>query len=101
MAKTGKSFGDAIQALMDGDCVRRAGWNGKGMFVYRLVFAPAPVPGIVLDGSSVTFAPCFCLFTSQKVHQPGWNASQPDMQADDWEILDPVDITESQGLRHL
>ncbi len=97
MAETGKNFGDAIQALMNGQCVRRAGWNGKGMFVYRLHVEPAAVPNVVLDGSAVSFAPCSCLFTAQKVHQPGWNAAQPDMQALDWEILSEEDIVASQG----
>jgi hypothetical protein len=87
MAETGKTFGVAIEALM----------NGKGMFVYRLQVAPAAVPNVVLDSSVVSFAPCFCLFTAQKVHQPGWNASQPDMQALDWEVLTADDLAASQG----
>lgn len=96
MTKSGKTFGEAIQALMDGLCVRRAGWNGKGMFVYRLQVPEASLPHIVLDGSPVSFAPCFCLFTAQKAHQPGWNAAQPDMQATDWEILTVEDVVASQ-----
>jgi hypothetical protein len=96
MAEQQKTFGEALEALMNGQCVRRADWNGKGMFVYRHVFAPAAIPGIVLDGSVVTFASTFVLFTAQKVHQPGWNASQPDMHAADWEILSVADILASQ-----
>lgn len=97
MAEIGKTFGDAIQALMEGRCVRRAGWNGKGMFVYRLQVPAFAIPHIVLDGSPVSFASCFCLFTAQKAHQPGWNAAQPDMQATDWEILSPKDVVASQA----
>jgi hypothetical protein len=96
MAEQNKTFGEALDALMQGRCVRRAGWNGKGMFVYRHVFAPAPVPSVVRDGSVVTFASNFVLFTAQKVHQPGWNASQPDMHATDWEVLSEDDILASQ-----
>lgn len=96
MAEKQKTFGEALEALKNGRCVRRVGWNGKGMFVYRHVFAPAVIPGIVLDGSAVSFASTLVLFTAQKVHQPGWNASQPDMHADDWEILSIVDILASQ-----
>jgi hypothetical protein len=66
------------------------------MFIYRLEIAPMAVPRVVPDGSTVSFAPCFCLFTAQKVHQPGWNAAQPDMQATDWEILSDEDILASQ-----
>jgi hypothetical protein len=97
MAETGKTFGDAIQALMAGHCARRAGWNGKGMFVYRLQVPPFSIPHVVINGSPVSFAPCFCLFTAQKAHQPGWNAAQPDMQATDWEILSPSDLAASQA----
>jgi hypothetical protein len=96
MAEQQKTFGEALEALLDGKCVRRAGWNGKGMFVYRHTFEPASIPGIVLDGSVVSFASTFVLFTAQKVHQPGWNAAQPDMHANDWEILSVVDILASQ-----
>ena len=31
---SGLTFGDALQALKAGKRVARAGWNGKGMFVY-------------------------------------------------------------------
>jgi hypothetical protein len=96
MAEQEKTFGEALDALMHGKCVRRAGWNGKGMIVYRHVFAPTPIPNVVRDGSVVRFASNFVLFTALKIHQPGWNASQPDMHATDWEILSDEDILASQ-----
>lgn len=40
---TGLTFGLAIEALKKGHKVARAGWNGKGMFVYFVPAASYPV----------------------------------------------------------
>jgi hypothetical protein len=37
MENTGKTYGEAIAALEQGKMVQRAGWNGKGMFVFKQV----------------------------------------------------------------
>jgi hypothetical protein len=97
MAEQGKNFGDVIAALKAGGYCRRAGWNGSLMFVYRLELSPQPVPHVVPDGKPVSFDPCYTLFTARKTHQPGWNASQPDMEATDWEILTYEDVIASLG----
>jgi hypothetical protein len=68
-------FGDAIEALKDGGCVARSGWNGKGMYIYLATF----------DG----FEPVFVMFTASKQFQPGWLASQADMLAEDWVAVEP------------
>lgn len=70
-------FGDAIRALKQGRCVARRGWAGKNMRLY-------------LDTDTHGYEPCIVMFTAQGKHQPGWLASQPDMLADDWEIVEPV-----------
>ena len=66
-------FGQAIAALKAGKFVQRAGWNGKGMYVYLITLAGCD--------------PCIVMFTAQKTYQPGWLASQADMLAEDWSIL--------------
>lgn len=38
-----QTFGAAIQALHEGKIVSRAGWNGKGMFIFRQVPSEVPV----------------------------------------------------------
>lgn len=40
---TNQTFGAAIQALHEGKIVSRAGWNGKGMFIFRQVPSEVPV----------------------------------------------------------
>lgn len=42
-AGCGLDFGTALLALKDGKRVARAGWNGKGMFVYLVPAASYPV----------------------------------------------------------
>lgn len=69
------NFGDALAAAKDGKAVQRAGWNGKGMYVY-LTHAEG-------------FEPALVLFTAQGKHQIGWLASQSDMLAEDWSIVTP------------
>ena len=71
---TGLNFGLAILALKAGRCIQRAGWNGKGMHVYLLEMSG--------------YEPCMVLYTAAGTHQPGWNASTPDVLADDWQVLD-------------
>jgi hypothetical protein len=82
------NFGQAIQAMRDGECVRRAGWNGKGMHIYledwmegTLRFGPG----------DRKYEPVIVMFTAQKTHQPGWLASQADMLAEDWEYTREAD----------
>lgn len=69
-------FGRAIRALKDGKSVFRKGWNGKNMFVYL----SQPVDD--------NFEPYLVLFTAQQRHQPGWLASQADMLATDWTVVE-------------
>lgn len=37
------NFGQALDAIKDGKCIARTGWNGKGMFVYLVPPANYPV----------------------------------------------------------
>lgn len=68
-------FGYALRNLKDGKKLARAGWNGKGMYIYLTELGP-------------DYMPTFVMFTAQGMHQPGWLASQADMLADDWTIVD-------------
>lgn len=68
------SFGDAITYLKLGYKVARAGWNGKGMYIY-------------LDsgkGAMVAYDPFIIMYTAGGTMQPGWLASQADMLSNDW-----------------
>ena len=71
--KPSMNFGQAIEALKNGQRVARAGWNGMNMHIYLL--------------SASGYEPCICMHTAQGKEQPGWLASQPDILSTDWEIV--------------
>jgi len=79
------TFGEAIEALKRGLEVRRAGWNGKGMHLYLEDWLEG---AMTFGPSKRRLEPVICMFTAQGKHQPGWLASQADMLADDWQIVE-------------
>lgn len=90
----GMTFGLAIEALKAGRRVARTGWNGKGMW---LVMDPGSVVNELRVGSayhkaglrgSITINPHIDMKTATGEMQPGWLASQTDMLADDWQIVE-------------
>ena len=86
------NFGDAIQAMKDGKRVQRAGWNGKGMWLFLADVPAVKVPpesdsGANLGCNMAGIRPCICMYDAQRMIVPGWLASQTDMLADDWSAL--------------
>lgn len=69
-------IGDAVQAMNEGLRVRRAGWNGKGMYLYK-------------DTGS-EYEPFVVIKTADNKFQPGWLCSQQDLFALDWEIVESI-----------
>lgn len=96
------SFGHAIAALKAGHRVARAGWNGKGMFIVlmpELKLPPYNTQGTerkvndrtakwIGEDTPLNCRPYIAMYTALKEWQPGWNASQADMLADDWTIVE-------------
>ncbi len=89
-------IGWAVKQMQDGAKVRRAGWNGKGMF---LVYVPGTGAAIMREGTpyynalihmrpAVDIAPHVDMYTAAGVMQPGWLCSQADLLATDWELAD-------------
>lgn len=78
-------FGDVIRALKQGKTARRRGWNGKGIFI------ELQVPD---ENSKMTRPYIFINMTllqdQNEYTKTGcvpWLASQTDMLATDWELL--------------
>jgi len=103
----GCSFGLAIEALKKGFKVTRAGWNGKGMWLVLMGGLKLPPfnsqePGAKVNDRTARFIgadtpldsqPYIAMWTAEQKWQPGWLASQADMLADDWMILDvPTEV---------
>ena len=84
------TFGEALVALKTGDRVRRAGWNGKGMFLFLVpgstfqVNRP-PLLGIYPEGTEIQYHAHIDMKTAQGYVVP-WLASQTDLLDEDWEI---------------
>lgn len=85
-------FGGAIKAMKEGNCVRRSGWNGKGMHIYIEDYFGFVIPAGAFQGEKRKYEPVIVMFTAQRTHQPGWLASQPDILSDDWEVLSPEEV---------
>lgn len=95
------SFGAAIEAAKEGKRISRAGWNGKGMFVFQQV--PAEInaeivpkmqslPQAVKDefarrGGNIRYKNQLAMvYPDNTVF--GWVASPSDVLENDWCILD-------------
>lgn len=88
---SGMSFGLAVEALKLGKKVARAGWNGKGMFLFLVpgstfkVNRP-PLMGIYPEGTEINYCPHIDMKTADDKVVP-WLASQTDVLAYDWSIV--------------
>lgn len=87
----GFTFSVALERIKNGDKVARAGWNGKGMFVFLVpgstfqVSRP-PLLGIYPEGTTINYHAHIDMKTADGKIVP-WLASQTDVLAEDWEIV--------------
>ena len=87
----GMTFGLAIEALKAGKKVARAGWNGKGQFVYLVTGESLQNTLKYGYGEYVgepTIQSALAIKTTANQIQVGWLASQTDMLAEDWAVVD-------------
>lgn len=112
MPTTNLAFGSAINHVKDGKLVARKGWNGKGMFIFMRpedTITTGVIPNIkslppavkewidknvddkVNPGESgltpVKFTAYLCMKAADNTIVNGWLASQTDMLATDWEVV--------------
>ena len=84
-------FGLALEAVKQGKRIARKGWNGKGMFLYYVPAAAYPpstdVAKAAFGGENVPYGAYIAMKTAQGNVVP-WLASQTDMLAVDWYIVD-------------
>lgn len=106
------SFGQALEAVKNGQMVAREGWNGKGMFIFQrpedsigidvvinnIKSLPQSVKDYYASKDSrqhpseqgldkVKFTAYLCMKAADGTIVNGWLASQTDMLADDWIVL--------------
>lgn len=93
------SFGEALDYLKDGFKVAREGWNGKGMWLILVPGTPnvllnpmTPYADALPNQTHVEILPHIDMYTvnahGRRAMLPGWLASQSDMLADDWMIIE-------------
>jgi len=82
------NFGEALEKLKGGLRVQRAGWNGKGMWLTLLRPGTGPLDAEYASDPPLAIDPCIAMRTATGTLQPGWLASQADMLAEDWTVLD-------------
>jgi hypothetical protein len=107
------NFGAAIEAVKQGKRVAREGWNGKNMFVFErpadklevgfIIDKVKSLPESVKDFfkekdekeapseqrlTKVKFSAYLCMYAADGSIVNGWLASQTDILAEDWIILD-------------
>lgn len=86
------TFGDALIMLEAGKKVARAGWNGKGMFLFLVngstfqVSRP-PLLGIYPEGTTINYHSHVDMRTADGTIVP-WLCSQTDMLAKDWQVVE-------------
>ena len=83
------NFGLAIEAMKKGKKVARRGWNGKNQHIElatRISYMTAD--GVFVNVEHEAIGNNAIAFCGTSGVQMGWLASQADMLADDWEIVE-------------
>lgn len=95
------SFGDAIEILKQGGAIRRSGWNGKGLMVFKQVPShiesdiipkmqslPQSAKDLIVKGKGFIYYIRQCLIYNENTGcADSWVPSISDVFADDWEIV--------------
>lgn len=102
------TFGQALESLKRGHLVARKGWNGKGMFIFMRPEDSLPTNMIVNQVKSlpesfkrwvannhgdsetdrIKFTAYLCMKAADGTIVNGWLASQTDMLANDWVVVE-------------
>ncbi len=82
-------FGLAIEAAKMGKKIQRAGWNGKGQYVeLATCISYKNADGDMVNVDHDAIGNQALAFVGTSGVQLGWLASQADMLADDWRIVE-------------
>ena len=99
-------FGMALEALKRGKAVARKGWNGKGMFITLQDGSEVEGNNMRNEPAKKYYGDCkakICPHIDMKAadgsYVVGWLASQTDMLAEDWDIIDPVPFVDEIHFR--
>jgi len=85
------NFGKALEALKEGQKIARSGWNGKNMFLLlanNIDFETKANLECVSHLSGKLTVESIVMKTADDKFVVGWLASQTDMLAEDWKIVE-------------
>ena len=92
------NIGEAVEALKQGKFVSRPSWNGKGMYLWLMPETSVKAewcrePHLKAlaeqNGGAVQALGSIRMLTADKKVLTGWLASQSDLLATDWQIVEP------------
>lgn len=86
------NIGNAIELMKLGHRVARAGWNGKGMFLYHVPAASYQALSVAAkayfgEGALVPYSAYIAMKTADGTVVP-WLCSQTDLLAEDWSVVE-------------
>lgn len=95
------NFGEAIELLKQGKSIRRRGWNGRGLVVFKQIPShigrdiipkmqslPQSAKDIIIEGTGFIDYTNQCLIYDKNVGRAdSWVPSISDIFAEDWEIV--------------
>lgn len=82
-------FGDAIKLLKLGKKLQRSGWNGKKQYIELATnISYKNADGNIINVEHDAIGNCAIAFVGTSGVQLGWLASQADMLAEDWKVVE-------------
>lgn len=82
-------FSEAIKNVKSGKKISRAGWNGKKQYVELATnISYIGADGVVVNVDHEAIGNKALAFVGTSGVQIGWLASQADMLAEDWQVLE-------------
>ena len=82
-------FGEAIQLLKEGKRVQRSGWNGKNQYIELATnISYKNSNNKIINAEHDAIGNKAIAFVGTSGVQLGWLASQADMLAEDWKIVE-------------
>ena len=83
------NFGLALEELKKGNKVKRSGWNGKNQYIElaeRVSYINSK--GELINEGHLNIGNKVIAFIGTSGVQLGWLASQADMLAEDWQVIE-------------
>ena len=82
-------FGEAIKLLKQGKKLQRSGWNGKSQYIELATnISYISATGELVNAEHEAIGNKAIAFVGTSGVQLGWLASQADMLAEDWKIME-------------